>query len=234
MKAPKILIVDDDKDYLDFLHEVLEEQNYDITTTLSGVNALKLLKRTRFDLVILDVVMPDGNGFEICREIRESKRNKDAMVIMLTGKRVAVEDMIHGLEIGADEYLLKPVTAGELIVRVRAMLRTRRLQKEVHKIEDKEVYFKKVQEILATLGEHLSEASTSLSSFSEYAEMKSNEQFHSFQEMVVHKTQIISVVLEILQEVIIKMDSGMDDFSVSDIDDIEKKLKHKLSTISMK
>lgn len=234
MKAPKIFIVDDDADYLDFLHEVLEEQNYDITTSMSAVNALKLLKKTRFDLVILDVVMPDGNGFEICREIRESKRNKDAMVIMLTGKRVAVEDMIHGLEIGADEYLLKPVTAGELIVRVRAMLRTRRLQKEVYKLEDKEVYFKKVQAILTTLGEYLSEASTSLSSYSEYAEMKSNKQFHSFQEMVVHKTQIISVVLEILQEVIIKMDSGMDDFSVSDIDGIEEKLKHKLSTISVK
>lgn len=234
MKAPKIFIVDDDADYLDFLHEVLEEQNYDITTSMSAVNALKLLKKTRFDLVILDVVMPDGNGFEICREIRESKRNKDAMVIMLTGKRVAVEDMIQGLEIGADEYLLKPVTAGELIVRVRAMLRTRRLQKEVYKLEDKEVYFKKVQAILTTLGEYLSEASTSLSSYSEYAEMKSNKQFHSFQEMVVHKTQIISVVLEILQEVIIKMDSGMDNISVSDIDGIEEKLKHKLSTISVK
>lgn len=234
MNTPKILIVDDDSDYLDFLQAVLDDQNYDITVTTSGIKALKLLKKIRFDLVILDIVMPDGNGFEICQEIRESKRNRDAMIVMLTGKRVAMEDMIHGLEIGADEYLLKPVTAGELIVRVRAMLRTRRLQKEVHRIEDKEAYFKKVQEILATLGEHLSEASTGLSSYSEYKEIKSPGQFRLLQDMVIQKTQIISVVLETLQEVITKMDSGMDEFSVSDVDAIEEKLKHKLSTISVK
>ena len=230
----KILIVDDDAEYVEFLEEMLTEANYDVTGITSGVDALKLLKKLKFDLVILDVVMPDVNGFQVCQEIRKMKRNHDAMIVMVTGKRMSSDDLIQGLELGADEYLMKPVSIGELLARVKAMLRIRDLKDEILRKVRKEAWIKGMSQVLATLGQYLAESSTSIASFSEYADLKSEKRYKAFQKMITNKTQVISLVLETLQDVIKKLEAERTDISEAKILNIESELKEKLLAIQSK
>ena len=118
----KILVVDDDAYVRRSLAAVLEEEGYAVITAGDGATALRLLYAEKPDLVILDVMMPDMDGWEVCRRIRELA---DLPVIMLTA-RGQVKDRVRGLDLGADDYLVKPVALAELRARVRAALRRAR------------------------------------------------------------------------------------------------------------
>ena len=116
----QILIIDDDQTFLRLVDQVLTNQGYKVLTAGSGQEGLRLLFAKRPDLVLLDVSMPGMDGWETCQRIREIS---ETPVIMLTGKQKAEEDVVHGLNCGADEYLFKPVRNRELAARVRAVLR---------------------------------------------------------------------------------------------------------------
>ncbi|MGB9723836.1 MAG: response regulator [Chloroflexia bacterium] len=119
----KILVVDDDAYVRRSLADVLQEEGYAVITAQDGPTALRLLYAERPDLVILDVMMPDMDGWEVCRRIREMT---DIPVLMLTA-RGQVRDRVKGLDLGADDYLVKPVALEELRARVRAALRRARM-----------------------------------------------------------------------------------------------------------
>lgn len=126
MNSTRLLIVEDEPTLLDTLKYNLERQGYDVVTASDGVQALSIAKEEKPDLVILDVMLPGLDGFEVCRILRQEM---SLPILMLTAKDEEV-DKIVGLEVGADDYLTKPFSMRELLARVRAHLRRIRLVRE--------------------------------------------------------------------------------------------------------
>jgi len=115
----KVLVVDDEREIADLVELYLQNENYSVYKYYSAQEALACIKETELDLAILDVMLPDGNGFSICQKIRE---NHNYPVIMLTAKEEET-DKITGLTLGADDYITKPFRPLELVARVKAQLR---------------------------------------------------------------------------------------------------------------
>ncbi|MED1646142.1 response regulator transcription factor [Brevibacillus agri] len=114
-----ILIVDDEPQILEILSSYLTKEGYHVITAENGRDALELAVTLPLNLMILDLMLPDMSGEEVCREIRKTSR---VPILMLTAKS-SEADKITGLEIGADDYLVKPFSPRELVARVRAILR---------------------------------------------------------------------------------------------------------------
>jgi two-component system, OmpR family, alkaline phosphatase synthesis response regulator PhoP len=115
----RILLVEDELNLARPLQFNLEQEGYEVSSTSSGKEALALHSRERFDLIILDLMLEEMDGFEVARQIRQ--RDQKLPIIMLTA-RSAVEDRIHGLELGADDYVIKPFHLRELLLRVERMI----------------------------------------------------------------------------------------------------------------
>lgn len=124
-----ILVVDDDKDIVRILRGYLEEAGFHVLTAFEGNAALHIIQRDRPHIVILDLMLPDKDGWEITRIIRSNKTLASTPILMLTA-RVDDIDKIIGLEMGADDYITKPFNAREVVARVRAMLRRRQLDRD--------------------------------------------------------------------------------------------------------
>jgi len=116
-----ILVVDDDHKITSLLQRTLAYAGYRVHAARNGAEALEVAAATKPDLVILDIMLPDIDGFEVCRRLRAET---DALILMLTA-RDEVSDRIRGLDSGADDYLVKPFALEELLARVRALLRRR-------------------------------------------------------------------------------------------------------------
>jgi putative two-component system response regulator len=119
--AKRILVVDDDENILSLERTILEQKGFDVTSAGGGVEALKLLAEKTFDLVLLDVMMPEVDGFTVCRKIKDDPRLKDVPVIFLTAKGGG-EALAEGFESGAIMYINKPFTANKLLTIVNTML----------------------------------------------------------------------------------------------------------------
>ncbi len=116
---PTILIADDNKQITSILEEYAKKEGFSTRTALNGAEALDLFHSINPDIVLLDVMMPQMDGFEVCREIR---KDSSVPVIMITARGEDFEK-IMGLDIGADDYIVKPFSPGEVMARVRAVLR---------------------------------------------------------------------------------------------------------------
>jgi CheY-like chemotaxis protein len=121
--AKRILVVDDDENILSLERTILEQKGFHVTTAASGAEALKLLSDQVFDLVLLDVMMPEIDGFTVCRRIKEDPRTKAIPVIFLTAKGGG-EALAEGFDSGAVMYINKPFTANKLLTIVNTMLET--------------------------------------------------------------------------------------------------------------
>jgi two-component system response regulator MprA len=115
-----ILVVDDDEKITSMLRRALAFEGYQVRTALSGLEGLQAIRQQPPDLVVLDVMMPGIDGWEVCRRIREA--NLQIPVLMLTA-RDELHDRVRGLDMGADDYLIKPFALEELLARIRALLR---------------------------------------------------------------------------------------------------------------
>ncbi|MEA3162117.1 MAG: hypothetical protein QOD95_3665 [Gammaproteobacteria bacterium] len=117
----RILVVEDEKRIQDFLSRGLESAGYAVDVAADGNTGVELVHRTEYDLVILDLMLPDMDGLEVCRQLRAQS---DTPVLMLTARGDSI-DRIVGLELGADDYLPKPFEPRELLARLRAIVRRR-------------------------------------------------------------------------------------------------------------
>ena len=126
----RVLVVDDEKPIADILQFNLEKEGYDVVCAYDGEEALEKVEEQKFDLVLLDIMLPNKDGMEVCREIR---KKYEMPIIMLTAKDSEI-DKVLGLELGADDYVTKPFSARELIARVKANVR--RHQQEADKSGD--------------------------------------------------------------------------------------------------
>lgn len=131
--ANKILIVDDEQFNLDLLEQELAEQEYAIERAKDGVEALAKVESFAPDVVLLDYMMPNMNGIEVVKRLRQEERTKSIPVILLTAKG-SQEDKVRGLDAGADDYVVKPFDSFELLARVRSMLRIKRLHDSLEEL----------------------------------------------------------------------------------------------------
>jgi two-component system alkaline phosphatase synthesis response regulator PhoP len=120
--SKKILVVDDEEDIVQILRYNLQKEGYDVTTALNGAEALSLAQQEQFDLVLLDVMMPEIDGFEVCRRLRATPTYSSTPIMFLTARAGEI-DQILGLELGADDYIQKPISPRVLVARVKTVLR---------------------------------------------------------------------------------------------------------------
>jgi DNA-binding response OmpR family regulator len=122
MAKPAILVVEDDVDILRLITYNLETSGFEVATAQDGYEGLALARRRVPDLIILDLMLPGLDGFEVCKELKRNEATRRTPLLMLTARGEEV-DRIVGLELGADDYVVKPFSPRELILRVRAILK---------------------------------------------------------------------------------------------------------------
>jgi phosphate regulon transcriptional regulator PhoB len=120
----RIVIIEDERDIVDLAEYNLRKEGFEVTSYSRGREGLEDLRRRPADLALLDVMLPDLNGFEICKHVRADETLKNLPVIFLTARGEEI-DRVLGLEIGADDYVVKPFSPRELVARVKAVLRRR-------------------------------------------------------------------------------------------------------------
>ena len=125
----RILVVDDDHDIVRLVRSYLEKAGYEILTAYDGESALRIIRAEKPQLLILDLMLPDRDGWDVAKIVRAEEKIAATPIIMLTA-RVEDNDKIVGLEIGADDYITKPFNPREVVARVRALLRRSHLQQE--------------------------------------------------------------------------------------------------------
>lgn len=119
MSSGKILVVDDDLNICELLRLYIEKEGFNVVTANDGMEALKLFEKENPELIMLDIMLPGLDGWQVCREVRKTSQ---CPIIMLTAKG-EVFDKVLGLELGADDYVVKPFEAKEVVARIRAVLR---------------------------------------------------------------------------------------------------------------
>jgi DNA-binding response OmpR family regulator len=120
--SKKILIIEDDKDIIELIKHYLTKEGFALKDAGDGFTGLKKAKAENFDLIILDIMLPEMDGLEVCKELRADPKTVAIPIIMLTAKSEE-SDKIVGLELGADDYVTKPFSPKELVARVKALLR---------------------------------------------------------------------------------------------------------------
>ncbi|HEX9819234.1 MAG TPA: response regulator transcription factor [Methylomirabilota bacterium] len=120
--AARVLVVEDERDVAELIRYNLGKEGYDVLVTASGTDAVKQAREMRPDLVLLDIMVPHLNGWEVCRRLKQDPETRGIPVIMVTG-RTEEGDKVLGFEMGADDYVTKPFSPRELLARVRAVAR---------------------------------------------------------------------------------------------------------------
>jgi DNA-binding response OmpR family regulator len=156
----RILIVDDDPSNIRLLEDMLSTQGYTISTATNGAEALQSLEKQKVDLILLDIIMPDMDGYNVCIEIKNNAELRDIPIIFVTAK-TETEDLVRGFEAGAVDYVIRPYKRAELLARVKTHLELKKARDEIHtlrgilpicsrckKIRDDEGYWKKLEEYI--------------------------------------------------------------------------------------
>lgn len=124
MQREHILVVEDDEDIQQLLTYNLVRKNYQVSCAVQGKQALDMVKEKKIDLILLDLMLPGFDGFEICKAVRREPASREIPIIMVTAKGEEA-DIVRGLECGADDYITKPFSPNILLARVQTMLRRR-------------------------------------------------------------------------------------------------------------
>lgn len=157
MKKNTILIVEDEKDTLFILDKLLTKNDFQVYTSTNGQEALKLLDEVLPQVIIDDWTMPVMSGLELCNTIKKNEKFKSIYFIILTA-RASLKDRVTGLDLGADDFLVKPVQNQELLARIRSGIRIYNLQNELIKIE----HNKALIEMACTIGHKINNPLSSL------------------------------------------------------------------------
>src|SRR3990170_1987726 len=123
---PRILCVDDEPLNLMVLEGVLVPKEYEVIRADSGKMALAIVKKQKIDIVLLDVMMPEMNGYELCRKIKDDEKYRNIPVVMITSLS-SKDDRIRGIEAGADDFISKPFDHGEILARIKMLLKIKEL-----------------------------------------------------------------------------------------------------------
>ena len=150
----KILLVDDEEDILEFLSYNLKKEGFRIDTANNGISALKKLEKSKPDLIILDVMMPEMDGIEVCEKIREQEKFDDVLILFLTARSEEYSELA-GFSAGADDYITKPIKPKLLVSRVNAILKRKRKKKNDGPIEIGDIHINKANHKLLYSGKEI-------------------------------------------------------------------------------
>ena len=129
MRKYRVLVVEDEEDILEVIQYNLEQEGYEVSSCMDGLQGLEQARKLKPDLVLLDIMLPGMDGVEICRNLKEDELTRRIPIIMVTAKGEEI-DIVLGLGVGADDYIPKPFKVRELVARVKALLRRSNLQQE--------------------------------------------------------------------------------------------------------
>ncbi|MEM9924114.1 MAG: hybrid sensor histidine kinase/response regulator [Cyanobacteria bacterium P01_D01_bin.50] len=141
--SDKILVVDDSPDNVFLIKTILEEEGYEVSTAENGSSALKKIEESRFDLILLDLMMPEMDGYEVTKHIRENTQISFIPILLITAHDSP--NVAHGLDLGADDFIRKPVTVDELLARVRSLLRLK------HSIDERDEIARQREDFVSRL-----------------------------------------------------------------------------------
>ena len=150
----KILIVDDEKDILEFLSYNLEKEGYQVSTALNGVLALDIAKKIKPDLIILDVMMPEMDGISTCSELRKIPETQNSLILFLTARSEEYSELA-GFNAGADDYVTKPIKPKLLISRIKALLKRNKSIESSSSIKIEDIEIDKEKHVLMYRGEEI-------------------------------------------------------------------------------
>ena len=154
IEKSKILLVDDEEDILEFLSYNLKKEGFRIDTANNGISALKKLEKSKPDLIILDVMMPEMDGIEVCEKIREQDNFDDVLILFLTARSEEYSELA-GFSAGADDYITKPIKPKLLVSRVNAILKRKRKKKNDGPIEIGDIHINKSNHKLLYSGKEI-------------------------------------------------------------------------------
>ena len=154
IKNSKILLVDDEEDILEFLSYNLKKEGFRIDTANNGISALKKLEKSKPDLIILDVMMPEMDGIEVCEKIREKEKFEDVLILFLTARSEEYSELA-GFSAGADDYITKPIKPKLLVSRVNAILKRKRKKTNDGPIEIGDIHINKSSHKLLYSGKEI-------------------------------------------------------------------------------
>jgi len=133
-ETARILVVDDDANIINFFQAVLEEQGHTVATAENGIEAVKKAKEFHPEVILLDVIMPQMDGYEVTEELKGDPATSSISIILVTGMDT-LEDKVRGLECGADDFITKPFNFDELVARVRSLVKLKRLQDQLFNLQ---------------------------------------------------------------------------------------------------
>lgn len=225
-----ILVVDDLPMHVDYLREELENLSYEVSTASDGQACLKQIAARAPDLVLLDSAMPELDGLGVLKVLRSDEAYANLPVILLTARN-DIEDRVQGLDAGADDYITKPFHIGEVVARIRALLRIRDLQQSMMDREKRLAHVQGVGQTLVTLSHHINNATQSISGMAQLAR-DAREDIELHQQMVdvcLRQTERISIVLASLHEMVEQMNLRTIDYAGSpdamlEITELEERL----------
>ncbi len=157
MAVDQILVVEDEKDTRYILDKLLSKNGYEVITSINGEEALEILKKQKPKVIIADWTMPVMDGIELCKILKGNENYKLIYFIILTA-RASLKDRVIGLDVGADDFLVKPVDNQELLARIRSGIRIHNLQNELKSIE----HNKAILEMACTIGHKINNPLSSL------------------------------------------------------------------------
>jgi DNA-binding response OmpR family regulator len=226
-----VLVVDDMPMHLDYLAEELQNLKFEVSTAPDGETCLKSISERVPDLILLDYAMPGMDGLSVLKILRSDDTYAGLPVILLTARK-DIEDRVEGLDAGADDYITKPFHIGEVVARVRALLRIKHLQQRVVDREKRLSHVQGVGQTLVTLSHHINNATQSISGMAQLArEAKDDvDLHHQVVEVCLRQTERIRIVLDGLREMVEDMNLKTIDYAGSpdamlEITDLEQKLK---------
>lgn len=196
-KKSKILIVDDAVDTVELLKKRLRFEGYDTAEAYDGEEALKLVPEYNPDLIILDVMMPKLNGYEVCQRLKSDENTKYIPILMLTAKG-EVEDKVKGLDIGADHYLAKPFNYKELSARVRSLVATKAAREKLVEEEKSEALEQMMEEVAHEIRNPL----TSIGGFARrvYDRLPQGDHNKKYMEMIINDVARLENMMKELLE----------------------------------
>ncbi len=197
----KILVIDDLPENVFILQDRLVHEGYDVTTAYGGTDGLEKAYSTLPDLILLDVMMPDMSGFDVCKTLINDERTKHIPIILVTAKAGA-DDMKEGLEAGAFDYIKKPFNRTELMARVKSALKLSEANKQLLEIEKKATF-------VATIvtANHKIKQPLTLLSLSSAAIKKELEKEEFTKEAILNRVKYIDAAIKDISDVLSKLNS---------------------------
>ena len=230
----RILVVDDLPLNVEYLEEELQALGYEVATAEDGEVALREIARTRPDLILLDLSMPKMDGLEVLRVLRADADYRGLPVILLTARK-EYDDRVKGLDAGADDYITKPFHLGEVVARIKALLRIQELQREVLEREKRLARVEVIGQIMVTLAHHINNAIQAVFGMAQLCEAAPDnlQSHHHLVDIALKQSAKISAVLKCLQKMVDRMDLRTADYAgdPNRMLDIEEDLKRSLDAL---